>query len=208
MFRERFVLKPQAKILDIGSECGTNIAFVLQGTPVSPRNVFIADIDEGAILKGQQRFGFTPVIISESGRLPFDDGFFDVVYCSSVIEHVTVPKDMAWSLRDGSEFKRQAEAHQLAFAREIARLGRGYFVQTPCRSFPIESHSWLPFVGFLPRRALVPLLRSTNKFWIKQTTPDWNLLSATEMGRLFPDAEILRETFFGLTKSVMAVRVA
>ena len=48
--------------------------------------------------------------------LPFADGEFELVYCSSVIEHVP-------------------PARRAAFAREIRRVGRGWFVQTPaCRS--------------------------------------------------------------------------
>lgn len=206
IFRAHFVLAPDSKVLDIGSENGANIAAVLEGTSVSPENVYIADISETAINEGRERFGFTPVKIPESGRLPFEDGYFDVVYCSSVIEHVTVPKSLVWSLRSGAEFRERAWARQQEFAREIVRLGKGYYVQTPCRSFPIESHSWMPLAGYIPRRALVPLLRATNRFWIKQTSPDWHLLSVAEMRALFPDAEIVKETVAGLTKSVMAIR--
>jgi hypothetical protein len=46
----------------------------------------------------------------------------------------------------------------------------------------------------------------TNRVWIKKTSPDWNLLSAADMQRLFPEAEIVRERFLGLTKSVMAIK--
>jgi len=47
-------------------------------------------------------------------RLPFDDGAFDLAYSSSVIEHV--------------EPERRA-----AFAGEVRRVARGFFVQTPAR---------------------------------------------------------------------------
>ncbi|MGB7216468.1 MAG: class I SAM-dependent methyltransferase [Gammaproteobacteria bacterium] len=206
IFLEHFEIRRNTRILDIGSENGTHIASVLAGTPVSPANVHIADIDPSAVQEGYRRFGFTPVHIPEAGRLPFEDGFFDIVYCSSVIEHVTVPKSEIWTLRDGAEFERRAWARQQEFAREIVRLGKGYFVQTPCRSFPIESHSWLPFVAYIPRRALVPLLEATNRVWIKKTTPDWHLLSEAEMRRLFPDATIAKERLGGFTKSLMAIR--
>lgn len=207
-FRGSFTLSPETRILDIGSEKGTNIASVLRGAPVAPANVHIADIDEALVKEGQSRFGFTPVPIPETGRLPFEDGFFDIVYCSSVIEHVTLPKKDVWAVRDEAAFREAAWARQQEFAREIARLGKAYFVQTPCRSFPIESHTWLPFAGYLPRRALVPLLKLSNRFWVKQTTPDWALLDAGQMQQLFPDAAIEREHFLGLTKSIMAIRRA
>jgi SAM-dependent methyltransferase len=205
MFRERFELTPQTRILDLGSESGGHIASVLDGADVTPSNVFIADIDEGPLREGQAHFGFTPVVIPESGRLPFPDRHFDVVFCSSVIEHVTLPKAEIWNTRSGREFRRQALARQSEFAREIMRLGKAHFVQTPYRWFPIESHTQLPFVGWFPRRLLLPTLGASNRFWFKATAPDWNLLGKSEMQDLFPDSVIVSERFCGLTKSIMAV---
>ncbi len=206
VFRRLFSLGPGTKILDLGSENGSFIHSVLEGTAVDPSNVYIADIQEPAIVEGAARFGFTPVLVDESGPLPFDDGFFDVVHCSSVIEHVTVSKDEVWNLRSCDAFRRQATVHQQEIAREIARLGRQYFVQTPCRSFPVESHTWLPGLGWLPRPLLIPTLRLTNRLWIKKTNPDWRLLNGSEMADLFPDARIVAERAMGLTKSIMAVK--
>ncbi len=206
IFRAHFELTEHTRILDLGSEDGSSIAAVLKGTAVHPANVYIADIEESAVARGHHRYGFAPVVIPETGRLPFEDGFFDIVYCSSVIEHVTVSKSAVWELRSGREFRRQAQSGQRQFAHEVRRLGKRYFVQTPNRWFPIESHSWLPFMGYLPRRLLVPVLRFSNRVWIKRTSPDWHLLTAADMRELFPDAEILRERFCGATKSIMAVK--
>jgi 2-polyprenyl-3-methyl-5-hydroxy-6-metoxy-1,4-benzoquinol methylase len=206
VFRHEFQVGEKTRILDIGSEDGSAIARVLAGSGIPPQNVYIADINAARVHAGQRQFGFTPVVIPESGRLPFADGFFDIVYCSSVIEHVTVPKEEVWSARSGKTFKRRAEESQAAFAREIRRLGKNYFVQTPNKWFPIESHTWLPFIGFAPRAAQLATIAVSNRFWIKRTSPDWHLLTAGEMRRLFPDAEIRRELFLGLTKSIMAIR--
>lgn len=206
LFRNTFCLDAQTKILDLGSESGSNIHLVLQGTPVRPENTYIADIDPLLIERGKQAFGYTPVLISESGRLPFADHFFDIVYCSSVIEHVTVPKDRVWSLASGRVFKKEALARQKEFAREIQRLGKQYFVQTPYKHFPIESHTWLPFASWLPRRALISTLRVTNSFWVKKTSPDWYLLNKSELSNMFKDAKIVDEKSFGLTKSIMAIK--
>ena len=209
LFRSQFVLDENTRVLDLGSEDGSHIHAVLAGTAVRPENVYIADIaaEAQALARGQERYGYRPVPIDETGRLPFEDGFFDVVHCSSVIEHVTVPKAQVWALRSGAEFRRLSTLRQREFAVEVMRVGRQFFVQTPHRGFPVESHSWLPFFGYLPRRVLVPLLGLTNRFWIKRTAPDWRLLTGGELSRLFDGAEILREDFLGLTKSVVAVRV-
>lgn len=209
IFRARFHwIGRDTRILDLGSEDGSNIARVLAGFSVTPANVHIADVDIRAVHRGRDNFGYTPVVLSESGRLPFPDRYFDVVYCSSVIEHVTIPKDELWSMTNARVFRTRAAAHQRAFAAEIRRVAQAYFVQTPNRAFPIESHTWLPLVGYLSRPLLVPMLRLTNRIWIKRTSPDWNLLGRDDVAGLFPDAEIVPETAFCLTKSWMAIRGA
>ncbi len=206
IFRNSFLIDENTKILDLGSETGSNIHAVLQGTPYQPKNVYIADIDSSLIEKGASRYGFVPVLISESEQLPFDDGFFDIVYCSSVIEHVTVPKEQVWALYSGKEFKVKSLNRQKKFANEIQRLGKQYFVQTPYKHFPVESHSWLPFMAWLPRRMLIPTLKITNAFWLKKTSPDWYLLSRSELSSLFQNANIISEKSFNLTKSIMAIK--
>jgi SAM-dependent methyltransferase len=206
IFRRHFELNEQTRILDLGSEDGSHIHAILQGTAVQPQHVYIADINNTSIEKGQKNFGFNPVLIHESERLPFENGFFDIVYCSSVIEHVTVPKDEVWSINSDEQFKQRASQRQAVFANEIKRLGKQYFVQTPYKYFPIESHSWLPFIALLPRKRLISLLQLSNKVWIKRTDPDWYLLNKPEMLALFEGGQLIDEKFLGLTKSIMAIK--
>jgi len=206
LFREEFPLDGNTRILDLGSESGSNIRSVLAGTPVTPQNTYIADINRDLIERGAKQFGFQPVLVGENGKLPFPDGYFDIVYCSSVIEHVTLPKSEVWSTKSGKEFRERSLTHQRAFAREIQRVGRQFFVQTPYRWFVIESHSWLPFVGWLPRELIVPILKFSRKFWPKWTAPDWHLLNKRQLASMFEGAEIRDEKWLGMTKSIMAVR--
>jgi hypothetical protein len=55
---------------------------------------------------------------------------------------------------------------------------------------------------------LIPVLRLTNRFWVKKTSPDWRLLTGAELSWMFDSAPIVREKFLGMTKSVIAVRSA
>ena len=206
LFRGAFGLGADTRILDLGSEWGGNIHSVLEGTPIQAANVYIADIDPVALERGRASYGFVPVLLGESGKLPFPDGYFDIVYCSSVIEHVTVPKEEVWKVKSGREFRQRSLAHQREFAREIQRVGRQFFVQTPYRWFVLEAHSWLPFVSWLPRRAMLPVLSFARNFWPKRTRPDWYLLNKREFASLFDGAEIRSEKWLGLTKSIMAVK--
>jgi len=208
LFRGRFVLDENTRLLDIGAEGGTNIHRVLQGTRVRPENVYIADILPEHVEEGARRYGYVPVVISESGPLPFPDQYFDVVFCNSVIEHVTLPKSRVWKEFSTRRFREESLRRQRQFAAEVRRLGKQYFVQTPYRHFPIEAHSWLPFVAELPRWLLIPVLRLAHFVWVTRPVPDWYLLDRAELAGLFGEAKIEEEKFCGLTKSLMAVKSA
>ena len=97
VFKKEFDLNSDTKVLDLGSENGTHINMVLSETPVKPENIYIADIDTQAIEEGKKLYGYNPVLISENEKTPFSDKFFDIVYCSSVIEHTTVKKEDLWN---------------------------------------------------------------------------------------------------------------
>jgi hypothetical protein len=99
-------------VLDLGGGDGTHIHALLEGSPVESTNTYVADIDADAISDGAARHGFTPVVIPETGRLPFSERFFDIVFCSSVLEHVTVPKEIMWNLTSGSRFRSIARQRQ------------------------------------------------------------------------------------------------
>lgn len=206
LFRNAFDLTEKTRVLDLGSQWGAHIHAVLDGSPVRPDNTYIADIQPQYLERGRREYGYVPVLLDQDARLPFPDGFFDVVYCSSVIEHVTVPKEMVWTLRSGRKFRELSLAHQREFAREIQRVGRQFFVQTPYRWFVIESHSWLPFYGWLPRRVLLPALKAARVVWPPRTHPDWYLLNRRELAGMFTGAEIRDEKWMGLTKSIMAIK--
>jgi SAM-dependent methyltransferase len=113
--------------------------------------------------------------------LPFATDEFDLVYCSSVIEHVPA-------------------ARRAAFAGEIRRVGRGWFVQTPAWSFPLEPHSLLPAAHWLPAR-----LRRA--YWRLGATGGWeeiSLLRRGESEELFGPA--LAERLGPLVKSWVCVQ--
>ena len=124
-----------------------------------------------------------PFVRADARELPFADREFDIAHSNSLIEHVG----------DRSDRER--------VAAELRRVGRRYFVQTPNRGFPIEPHSLLPFVHMLPRR----LGRRLWRYGVSDDPFDdtW-LLGARELQELFPDAEIVRERFGPLTKSLIA----
>jgi hypothetical protein len=81
--------------------------------------------------------------VRADGRdLPFADGEFDVGFSNAVVEHVA----------GGREGQRR-------FVHELCRVSQRVFVTTPNRMFPLEVHTLLPFVHWLPaaaRERLIP----------------------------------------------------
>ncbi len=113
--------------------------------------------------------------------LPFADAEFDLAYASSVVEHV-VP------------------ARRAAFAAELRRVARGWYVQTPAWSFPIEPHALLPFAHWLP-----PELR--RHYWRLGAAGAWEeiaLLRRGEVEALFGPAR--PERLGPFVKSWVAIR--
>jgi hypothetical protein len=197
-------LSPRAEwtVLDLGASDGRHIHSILPEC----RKVTLADVDAETASKGAAAYGYAFVPLLDEGRLPFRDQEFDLVFCSSVLEHVTGPKAAVWTESSTTAFAGMADQHQMEFASEIRRIGRRYFVQTPYRYFPVDSHTWLPFpVALLPRPALLRLLTVTNRCWIKRTAPDWHLLSRRRVAELFPDGRIFTELCCGLPKSLIAI---
>jgi ubiquinone/menaquinone biosynthesis C-methylase UbiE len=206
LFCSRFDLRPATRILDLGGGDGIHIHSILADTPVSPSNVYVADIDHEAVESAGARFGYRTVFLSGNAELPFPDNFFDVVFCSSVLEHVALPGEDVWREKSGRQFRNCAKKRQRQLAREISRVATGYFVQVPHRWFPVETHTWLPFLSYVPRGLQCCLMGISNRFWIKESIPDFYLPTAGEMAEYFPDAQIRRERIWGITKSLIAVR--
>jgi SAM-dependent methyltransferase len=138
-------------------------------------------------------------VAADGCALPFGDGSFDVVFSNSVIEHLATLE------------------RQRRFAAEVARVGKRYFVQTPNRWFPVETHLLTPLVHYLPKRWQTPLVRrwtvwagltsiqgERKHFYIEHYLADVRLLDRGELQALFPRSHVIHERFLGLSKSLIA----
>jgi hypothetical protein len=207
LFREAFDIGPNTRVLDLGAYDGSAIAAVLAGTGAQPKNIYIADADGDKVQEGQRNFGFVPVALPDVGSVPFDDGFFDIVYCSSLIERVDLPPAGAWRIQSDQEFRDRARVGEVKLANEIRRLAKGYFVQSSDRWFPLHALTWLPFIDYLPRHLQLRLLAFSNRYWFKRADPTWYFPTVQEMQQLFPEAQIARTRLMGLTKSIIAIKL-
>jgi hypothetical protein len=141
--------------------------------------------------------GNVEYVLGDGRSVPYADGEFDICFSNSTIEHL-------FHLDE-----------QRRFANEVRRVGRGVWLQTPARRFPFEPHWLSPFVHWFPKSWQKRLGRNFTVYgWMvrppKQDVSDLvdelRLLTYPEMQELFPDCEIRRERFLGLTKSYLAVR--
>ena len=182
-FVERFAITGQTTVLDMGGG-----AFNWTLLPVRPKVTILDVYDHG------NKADWATYVVGDGCHTGFPGAAFDVVFSNSVIEHV-----------GGIERQRQ-------FAAECMRCGRGFFVQTPNKWFPVDTHTLMPFAHWLPQKAFRKLIRFSPRFVFFQTDPgdladfsNMRLLSARDLKELFPGAEIIKERFCGITKSLIAV---
>lgn len=123
--------------------------------------------------------------VTASGTdLPFEDDAFDVAFSNAVIEHV-----------GGREAQRK-------FVAELCRVAPRVFVSTPNRWFPVETHTLVPLVHWLPRRAADRFMRALRrKQWERV-----ELLGKAELLALFPAEANARLLESRVTISAVAAR--
>ena len=137
-------------------------------------------------------------IVADALQLTFPDHEFDIVFCNSLIEHL--------GTRESQE----------KLAKQIQRLAPRYFVQTPHRRFPFEPHLLTPFVHWFPASLRKKMIRNFTVWGLlarpshaqcEMLVNEISLLDTRTMASLFSGGEIHVESFMGMPKSVIAIRI-
>ncbi|NDC37459.1 MAG: class I SAM-dependent methyltransferase [Proteobacteria bacterium] len=185
------------RILDVG---GTPDFWMQMGFHDQPGvSVVILNIDIVQLAPAQFSGATEFISMVGDGRdlHQFQDAEFDVVFSNSVIEHVGTKDD------------------QRSMMREVERVGKRYWVQTPNYWFPIEPHFHLPGFQFLPANLRAWLLTKADLGWVRRqdcfesalkTVHGTRLLTKDEMKQLAPGASFYDEWFMGLLKSFSAFK--
>lgn len=97
--------------------------------------------------------------------LPFKDKQFKACFCSAVLEHV--------GTHDDQEF----------FINECLRVADKIFITTPYRYFPVEMHTFIPFLHWLPWKTFQIIVKKTRgDFWA--STDNLNLCCKRDIEKM------------------------
>ena len=127
-----------------------------------PERITALGLHEGA--RFRESYPNARYVQGDALDLPFVDGEFDVVFSNAVIEHVG------------------RRAQQRRFVEESLRIARRAFITTPNRWFPVEVHTRLPLVHWLPQPLTHRAYELAGKPWAKEN----HLLGPGELEALFP----------------------
>jgi len=163
---------------DAGGQSGCTTHNLLEERYPWPERLTALGLHDGA--RFRERYPQIAYVQGDACALPFADGAFDVVHSNAVIEHV-----------GGRE-------RQEAFVREAVRVGRRVFVTTPNRWFPIEVHTRLPLVHWLPEGPAGRAYDLAGKSWAREN----RLLGPSDLRALFPGPVEIRN--LGLTLVAIA----
>lgn len=180
LFLDELQPGPSTTVLDVGADelafgetdgCAT-LNFFEERYPW-PERITALGLHDGEGFRA--RYPEIRYVQGDACALPFGDGEFDIVFSNAVIEHV-----------GGRERQRE-------LVSEALRVGRSVFITTPNRLFPIEVHTRLPLVHWLPETAAHRLYDAVGKAEAK----DLHLLTKRELQALFPGR--VRVANLGLT---------
>jgi hypothetical protein len=154
---------PSEAVLDLGATADRSYTFSNYFEALYPwkDRITAAGIDDAQFLETQ--YPGVTFTLADATDLPFADGEFDIVHSAAVIEHV------------GSS---ERQARMVAECLRVA--SRAVYLTTPNRWFPIEFHTQLPLVHWLPTRLARAILRKTgHEFFAEEA--NLNLMTRTTL---------------------------
>jgi hypothetical protein len=188
LFMENMTPTQSSTVLDLGVTPDQKLPesnFFEEFYPYKDK-VTAASIEEAAFLE-EKYVGLKFVKTNPGEKLPFKDKEFDFLFCSAVIEHV------------GSR------EYQKEFLSECMRVSNSFFITTPNRKFPLDLHTFIPFIHWLPQSIHQSILRLLGlEFWAK--TENLNLLTPNALVELFPketNVKVYNYHLFGMPSNIV-----
>jgi hypothetical protein len=189
-FLERTSIQPHETLLDVGvtSDQTYESSNYVEAWYPHKEKITAVGVDDAAFL--EQLYPGVVYHRADGKDLPFADNSFDVVHSSAVLEHV-------------GSFE-----NQRSLIEELTRVARRVvFLTTPNRWFPLEVHSMLPFVHWLPKPWFRRLLRGT-RYGFFALEENLNLLDRGEILQLCSQlrgarVSVERQRLLGLASNLL-----
>ena len=191
-FVDTFAIGPRSTILDVGvtSDRTFENSNYLESWHPHRQTIVALGIDDASFL--QRTFDGVRFVRGNGLNLPFPPRSFDYVHCAAVIEHVGNVKN------------------QCQLILECARVAqKGFFIATPNRWFPVEVHTSLPLLHWLPKPWHRSVLRHlAYEFYSREE--NLNLLNAKDLRRMTADLTsfqvcVLFASLWGFRSNLMLV---
>jgi hypothetical protein len=170
---------PGDRILDVGAsdDTGADSNMLEQAYPYRDKLTCASLSDGQSILAAYPGVHHMRIVPGEP--LPFRANEFDIVYSNAVLEHAG------------------ARASQGGFIRELCRVAPRRFIAVPNRRFPVEHHTCLPLLHWLPPGWFRRLLRGT-RYDVWSREENLNYISAAEIRALWPGPEPPQIAYAGI----------
>jgi SAM-dependent methyltransferase len=192
LFMESMRPEPETRVVDVGVG---DTGFRTEPGVAAGHNFFealypwperITAVSDVPLPNFAREFPQVRCVTASGTELPFEDDAFDVAFSNAVVEHV-----------GGREERRR-------FVAELCRVAPRVFLSTPNRWFPVETHTLVPLVHWLPRRARDGVFGALRRgAW-----EGVELLTSREVLALFPAGAEARLLESRVTISVAATRRA
>ena len=183
--------KPEETILDMGisPHFGRVTNYLELWHPHPEQITALANDEEKKFKSFRQQFPKVRLVFGDGKNLDFSDNNFDIVFCNAVVEHV------------GNE------REQRRFIHELIRVGKRAFITTPNYYFPMEVHTLIPLVHYLPENMRFWIYRKLGRsFWAD--LDHLNLLTPKKFLSLFPsgcEVRLFKQSVLGISHSLIAV---
>lgn len=192
MFEEAFPPNERDLLLDVGVTSDSQYASSNYFELLYPHKhrITAAGIDDAGFLEG--RYPGLKFVYANALALPFEDKEFDYVHSSAVLEHV------------GNY------ANQRQMISECLRVARkGIFLTTPNRWFPVEFHTQLPLLHWLPKPWFRSILSGMGQHELA-SEENLNLMTAGELLRAAPPARgwnfrVVHHRLLGLNSNLILI---
>ena len=144
------------------------------------------------MLEVKKKYPEIQTLLGDARNMNFEDNCFEIVHSNATIEHV-------------GNFE-----NQIKFIQECYRVSSKYvFIQTPNKLFPIDFHTKIPLIHFLPDKVYRTLLKLVGLSFYSDIN-NLNLLSKKKLIVIMKilniyNYKIIDHKLFGLRSNIVLI---